>query len=372
MGPRRRSVLIVCAASVFVATGCPPQSTDPSGSTSTTTVPATTSTTTTTTTPAGSTYFEIDSDPDNPIGRGIDQSWLVADAAITPRTGDGGRIARLSLSLPTPPSWNFTLSFRPPDGELLVPGSYEGAMDATRPSPPRPGINVNGGPYAIGCASAGRFDILQVEWGADGVLSRLSADFVQSCPAVAPGELRGRIRYRAASPFPVPSDRDVDGIPDTADNCDDVANPAQTDTDRDATGDACDPAVTNTWLRFDPDPGEFVSGGQAGVWYSADGAFTGTVIWSGRRAQIDYDDGHRWWTVAIAAPSGSVEVGTYTSGVYVYGSGRGCGDGGTAVVHEIAYSNPSTISRMSADFAFRCDGTGPVLRGSVRYNATDP
>ena len=37
-----------------------------------------------------------------------------------------------------------------------------------------------------------------------------------------------------------PSDADGDGIPDQADNCPHVANPAQTDSDGDGVGDACD------------------------------------------------------------------------------------------------------------------------------------
>jgi hypothetical protein len=36
------------------------------------------------------------------------------------------------------------------------------------------------------------------------------------------------------------ADADVDGLVDSADNCPGVANPAQTDTDSDGTGDACD------------------------------------------------------------------------------------------------------------------------------------
>jgi hypothetical protein len=38
-------------------------------------------------------------------------------------------------------------------------------------------------------------------------------------------------------------DRDLDGVPDDEDNCPTTENPDQKDTDRDAAGDACDPAV---------------------------------------------------------------------------------------------------------------------------------
>jgi hypothetical protein len=40
---------------------------------------------------------------------------------------------------------------------------------------------------------------------------------------------------------PAPPDRDGDGVPDDLDNCPDVANPDQLDTDHDGIGDACDP-----------------------------------------------------------------------------------------------------------------------------------
>ena len=36
------------------------------------------------------------------------------------------------------------------------------------------------------------------------------------------------------------SDRDLDGVPDDADNCPDTSNPNQSDDDRDGIGDACD------------------------------------------------------------------------------------------------------------------------------------
>ena len=42
-----------------------------------------------------------------------------------------------------------------------------------------------------------------------------------------------------------PVDTDADGVPDATDNCPSVANPAQTNTDGDAFGDACDPDDDN-------------------------------------------------------------------------------------------------------------------------------
>ncbi len=42
------------------------------------------------------------------------------------------------------------------------------------------------------------------------------------------------------TPVPVPVDSDGDGVTDTEDNCPDVANPDQADTENDGLGDACD------------------------------------------------------------------------------------------------------------------------------------
>jgi hypothetical protein len=50
---------------------------------------------------------------------------------------------------------------------------------------------------------------------------------------------------------PPPPDGDADGVPDSSDNCPEVANPDQADADVDGSGDACDP----TPQPIQPDPG---------------------------------------------------------------------------------------------------------------------
>jgi hypothetical protein len=56
----------------------------------------------------------------------------------------------------------------------------------------------------------------------------------------------------ALTPQAGPTDRDFDGIADSADNCPELENADQTDTDADATGDACD-ADDDADGRFDED-----------------------------------------------------------------------------------------------------------------------
>lgn len=50
----------------------------------------------------------------------------------------------------------------------------------------------------------------------------------------------------AAAWTPPPADRDGDGVPDVTDNCPDVSNPDQLDSDGDGTGDACEVQVDQT------------------------------------------------------------------------------------------------------------------------------
>ena len=53
------------------------------------------------------------------------------------------------------------------------------------------------------------------------------------------------------------ADRDGDELPDTVDVCPDVADPAQTDTDHDGIGDACDRRTAGNGIR---EPGEDCDG----------------------------------------------------------------------------------------------------------------
>ena len=58
------------------------------------------------------------------------------------------------------------------------------------------------------------------------------------------GRLIDSVRFRLTSMTPV-SDSDADGVQDGEDNCLEIANAGQTDSDADGFGNACDPDLDN-------------------------------------------------------------------------------------------------------------------------------
>lgn len=53
-------------------------------------------------------------------------------------------------------------------------------------------------------------------------------------------------------------DRDLDGVQDNRDNCPDIANAEQTDTDKDGLGDKCDPDIDNDRILNERDNCPFI------------------------------------------------------------------------------------------------------------------
>lgn len=95
------------------------------------------------------------------------------------------------------------------------------------------------------------------------------------------------------------------------------------------------------------------------------------------------------WTVRLCAPSsaGVLTTGNYTDavrcmigtaidplpGLDFSGEGRGCnGIAGTFDISEIAFAGDGSLLRLAAEFEQRCEGTGPPVRGSVRYHSSVP
>jgi hypothetical protein len=325
---------------------------------------------------AGVTSLTFVSDPGDDIFGGQTRSWLPSDATFT-TTHSAGMV---EVRVKDASTW-WTLDFDGRAGVELAAGPYEGATRYPFQSPTRPGLSVYGG--GRGCnTSTGRFDVLEVEFAADGTVVRFAADFEQHCEGGAPA-LRGSVRINASASFPPAPDGDGDGVADTMDICPAAADPGQADTDHDGLGDACDPQRTNTSLTFRSDPGDWIGGGVTRTWFPADGDF-GAVHSPGRVA-LGFD-GLEWWTIDLRAPAGAdIVPGAYegatraafhaptTPGLDVFGTGRGCNDlTGRFDVREAVYAPDGSVLRFAADFEQHCSGGAPALRGSIRFNASTP
>jgi hypothetical protein len=330
---------------------------------------------------SGETSLTFDSDTGDFIARGVDQTWVPADGTFYAESRFPGTV---EVDFEDRPDTWWSLSFAAPRGAPLVAGPYENAAIYPHQSPARAGLDISGS--GRGCATiTGRFDVLEAVYGADGTVVRFAADFEQHCEGAGPA-LRGSIRYHASATFPPPPDDDGDGVANTLDNCDLTANPGQADADRDGQGDACDPEVTNTWLRLDSDPGDFVGQGVHRTWYPIDGSFLFQATQRQGEVYLSYDgDSEASWSLQLAAPVGEELVpGPYEGatrypfqsptkpGLDVFGGDvKGCNTlTGRFDVLEAVFASDGSVERFAADFEQHCEGEVPALRGSVRYHAS--
>jgi hypothetical protein len=278
------------------------------------------------------------------------------------------------------PSW--MLRFAPPSGQPLVPGPYEQASRLPMNSPTRPGLAVSSDVRSCN-KSIGRFDVHDIHVEPDGSVSRFAADFSQICDGK--GFLSGSLRYNAVDPAPLPGDADDDGVPDTADNCVSIPNPDQSDADLDRAGDACDAVMNHTRITLDSEPGEYVGAGQRRSWHGVDGTFAAFHPGDDPAAVEVYFESEGWWSLQFRNPSGPMVPGHYPGavrfdtappdlpGLRISGMGRGCTNShGEFTVHEVLTAADGTVQRFSADFEQRCEDHPEALRGSVRFDATDP
>ena len=266
---------------------------------------------------------------------------------------------------------------------MLIPGPYEGATRYPFQSPTKPGLDVSGN--SRGCNTlSGRFDVLQVELGPQNEVLSFAVDFEQHCEGATPA-LFGSVRFNAADPpFPAPPDQDVDGVPDTVDNCPSTANSGQRDVDFDGVGDACDAEFTNTVILFNSQTGDYIGQGKDQILTLLDGHITATKnAHEGVSVAFDGDDP---WELDFAGPDDTpLAVGPFEGamrypfqqagnpGLDVYGAGRGCNTlTGRFDVLEVDLDPNGIVLRFAADFEQHCGGQTPALFGKVRYNASGP
>jgi hypothetical protein len=181
----------------------------------------------------GSTFIHFDSQAGDYIGQGQRRTWTLADGTLTARRITNGVQVNFSGG-----STTWSLSFVAPASQPLALGSYEGAARYPFQSSTQPGLDVGGS--GRGCNTlTGRFDVLELEIDAAGVVRHFAADFEQHCEGGTPA-LFGVVRFNAET-APNDLDQDDDGVIDVADNCPAIHNVNQANGDNDEFGDACDP-----------------------------------------------------------------------------------------------------------------------------------
>ena len=142
------------------------------------------------------TFLYFRSDLGDFIGQGLTRTWFPADGTFTPASMYAPVNARVRFNAG---STNWELMFRNANGAALTPGTYTNAQDFTSGSPTRPGIDVYGSGRSCSDAN-GTFTIHEIEFGADGLVSKISVDFEQRCGTSA-AALRGSLRYHATGPL---------------------------------------------------------------------------------------------------------------------------------------------------------------------------
>jgi len=139
------------------------------------------------------TFLRFDSQPGDPLGEGLQATYTEVDGSITAVPLEGG----VEVVFNRGSSWK--LRFVPPLGESLAPGAYEGATRWPVQSPAAPGLDVSG--EGRGCNTlAGRFTVLEAEYGPDGEVLRFAVDYEQHCNG-NPAALFGSVRYDSSVPL---------------------------------------------------------------------------------------------------------------------------------------------------------------------------
>ena len=125
---------------------------------------------------AQTTALALNSQPGDFIGGGINQTFTPADGIFTPSRNFSNGI---SVQFNGGPHFWF-LDFAAPLGAPLATGVYEGATRWPFQSPTGPGLSVSG--EGRGCNTlTGRFEVLEVVYGASGDVERFAATFEQHC-----------------------------------------------------------------------------------------------------------------------------------------------------------------------------------------------
>ncbi|MFD9358648.1 hypothetical protein [Streptomyces sp. NPDC060031] len=139
-------------------------------------------------------------------------------------------------------------------------------------------------------------------------------------------------------------------------------------------------SVTEGTVTFGGDPGDYISGGGSYAYSAAQDRLD--VAGSADRGQVSVGisgTNGDWWTLDLAAPSGTeLKAGAYAGatrfpfnggqapGLSLGGNGRGCNTlTGSFSISKIAWGPNGYVEALDASYEQHCEGGEPALRGQV-------
>ena len=147
------------------------------------------------------TTIDLVSEPGDYIGQGQSYSYNDDNADITYSANYDNGISVRIRNLPDDPWLTWSLDFAAPGNAQIQPGQYTGAERFPFQDNANPGLSFSG--QGRGCNTlSGSFDIYEVEYDGDGVVTALSASFEQHCEGGTPA-LRGDIVFNTIPPVGV-------------------------------------------------------------------------------------------------------------------------------------------------------------------------
>jgi Calx-beta domain len=142
-------------------------------------------------------------------------------------------------------------------------------------------------------------------------------------------------------------------------------------------------AAAQTFLSLDSQPGDYIGQGLSQTVTPSDGTFFVQNLSNAVQVYFHTADYSTNWDLFFGAPSGlKLTRGEYEGaqrfafrsptkpGMDVSGDGRGCNIvAGRFLVSSVSFATDGSLQTLALDFEQHCEGAGPALFGSVRYNS---
>lgn len=135
--------------------------------------------------------------------------------------------------------------------------------------------------------------------------------------------------------------------------------------------------VTDAWLHFDSDSGDYIGAGNQKVWTLVESNFT--VVGSERDIRANVSGQGDMWNIEFRAPSnGTLRPGVFLNaerapfvtgkapGLEISGDGRGCNTlSGRFDIKEVVWNQDGEVSELDVLFEQHCEGGVAALRGEL-------